>query len=39
VIVGQTAYVTNLYVTEVPNIVKIDLCANHSHHRSNGGNR
>lgn len=34
-IVGQTAYVTNLYVTDVPNIVKIDLCANHHHHRWN----
>jgi len=32
VIVGQTAYVTNMYVTDVPNIVKIDLCANHHHH-------
>jgi hypothetical protein len=24
-------YVTNLYVTDVPNIVKIDLCANYFH--------
>jgi sugar lactone lactonase YvrE len=31
---GRTAYVTNLYVTHVPNIVKIDLCAEHSDHRS-----
>jgi sugar lactone lactonase YvrE len=30
----RTAYVTNLYVSRVPNIVKIDLCANHSDHRS-----
>lgn len=27
VIRGQTAYVTNMYVTDVPNIVKIHLCA------------
>jgi len=39
VIVDQTAYITNMYVTDVPNIVKVDLCANHSHHRGdfNGG--
>ena len=28
VIEGQFAYVTNLYVTDVPNIVRIDLCSN-----------
>ena len=33
VIRDRTAYVTNLYVTDVPNIVKIDLCANHSDNR------
>jgi sugar lactone lactonase YvrE len=30
---GRTAYVTNLYVQEVPNVVKIDLCARQPHHR------
>jgi len=41
VIVGRTAYVTNMYVTDVPNIVKFDLCANHAQHNgdSNGGNQ
>jgi sugar lactone lactonase YvrE len=31
VIRNLTAYVTNLYVTDVPNIVKINLCAKVSH--------
>lgn len=29
IIHDQVAYVTNLYVTDVPNIVRIDLCSNH----------